>query len=130
MRRAHDRPDPAPTPADLEKQAAAEAVAWAHEALALGYGEIGAAVEADERTVRRWEAREVLPRGRHRARLEELRELRHLLAAVFERKAEADAWLHASVPAFRGRTPISLVRQGRLETVIDVLATMEAGAFL
>ena len=80
--------------------------------------------------MRRWHGREVAPRGRHRDKLEELRELRHLLAVVFESGAEADAWLRSSVPAFRGRTPISLVRQGRLETVIDVLATMEAGAFL
>ena len=108
------------TPAELEKKAAAEAIAWAHEALDLGYAEIGAAVEADERTVRRWEGLEVVPRGRHRANL----------SAVFESRAEADAWLRSSVPAFRGRTPISFVRQGRIETVIDVLATMEAGAFL
>lgn len=118
------------SPTELEKRAAAEAVAWAHDTLELGYSEIGMAVEADERTVRRWEGRKVVPRGRHREKLEQLRELRHLLRAVFESKPEADEWLHTSVPAFRGRTPISLIRQGRLEAVIDVLATMEAGAFL
>ena len=118
------------SPTELEKQSAAEAVAWAHDALELGYGEIGLAVEADERTVRRWHRRTVVPRGHHREKLEQLRELRHLLRSVFEDDAEADAWLHGSVAAFRGRTPISLVRQGRLGAVIEVLATMEAGAFL
>lgn len=118
------------SPTELEKKAAAEAVAWAHDALELGYSEIGAAVDVDERTVRRWEGREVVPRPRHREKLEQLRELRHLLQAVFESKAEADEWLRTSIPAFRGRTPVSLIRQGKLETVIDALATMEAGAFL
>ena len=118
------------TPTELEKKAAAEAIAWAHETLELGYSEIGLAVEADERTVRRWEGQQVVPRGRHRGKLEELRELRHLLKAVFETRAEADAWLHASVPAFRGRTPISLIRLGKLEAVINALATMEAGTYL
>ena len=117
------------SPAEREKQAAADAVAWAHERLALRYPEIGRAVDADERTVRRWHGRHVLPRGRHREKLEQLRELRHLLAAVFASQANADEWLHTSVPAFRGRTPLSLIRTGRMETVIDALASMEAGAF-
>jgi hypothetical protein len=117
------------TPAELKKKTASEAVAWAHDALELGYGEIGAAVDADERTVGRWEGREVVPRARHQAKLEALGELRHLLGIVFETKAEADEWLHTPLPAFRGRTPMSVLRAGRLEQVIEVLATMESGDF-
>ncbi len=63
------------TPIELERAAASDTVAWAHDQLDLGYREIGLAVDADERTVRRWEGREVAPRGHHRAKLEELREL-------------------------------------------------------
>jgi uncharacterized protein (DUF2384 family) len=118
------------SPTELEKRAASDAIGWAHESLDLGYQDIGRAVDADERTVRRWQGREVVPRGRHREKLEQLRELRHLLGVVFEEQANADAWLHVSVPAFRGRTPISLIRSGKLDAVIDVLATMEAGAFV
>lgn len=118
------------TTIDLEKNAVVEAITWARESLELGYGEIGSAVQADERTVRRWVRRAVVPRGEHREKLEQLRELRHLLGAVFDSEAEANAWLYASVPAFRGRTPISLIRVGKLDAVIDALATMEAGAFL
>lgn len=118
------------TPAQLEKIATAEAVAWAHETLDLGYSEIGVAVEADERTVRRWQDCEVRPRAQHRAKLEQLRELRHLLKEVFDLQAEADAWLRSSVRAFRGRTPMSLIRQGKLDLIIEVLATMESGALV
>lgn len=116
--------------AQLKKQTAAQAVAWAHETLELAYTEIGAAVDADERTVRRWQEQGVAPRGRHQDKLEEILELRHLLSALFPTPAEANAWLHASVPAFRGRTPMSVIRRGKIDRVIDVLATMETGAFL
>ena len=116
--------------ATLKKQTAAQAVAWAHETLELAYTEIGAAVDADERTVRRWQEQGVAPRGRHQDKVQELLELRHLLKELFPTTAEANGWLHASVPAFRGRTPISLLRSGKMDAVIDVLATMESGSFL
>ena len=118
------------TTVELERAAASETVTWAHDDLDLGYREIGLALEADERTVRRWAGREIAPRGRHRDKLEELRELRHLLTSVFELEAEGRAWLHSSVPAFRGRTPMSLIRQGKVEKVVEVLATIESGTFL
>jgi uncharacterized protein (DUF2384 family) len=130
IRSVHQELEVCMTPVEREKAAASETVTWAHDDLRLAYGEIGLAVEADERTVRRWQSREVAPRGRHRARLEDLRELRHLLRAVFATPADADEWLHSSVPAFRGRTPISLIRRGQVEKVIDALATMESGAYL
>lgn len=118
------------TPVEQEKIAASKTVAWAHDVLALGYREIGAVVEADERTVRRWEGREVLPRARHRVRLGAFRELEHLLKAVFDSKEEANEWLHSPLPAFRGRSPMAVIRSGQLGKVVEVLATIESGAYL
>lgn len=118
------------TTVEIEKAATSEAISWAHSELALGIREIGMVVEADERTVRRWKGREVVPRGHHREKIEQIRELRHLLEEVFENKAEAREWLLSSVRAFRGRTPISLLRQGKIDSVITVLATVESGAYL
>jgi uncharacterized protein (DUF2384 family) len=114
---------------EREKEAAASTVAWAHESLSLAYGEIGLAVAANERTVRRWREMETAPRGEHREKLESFRELRHLLQTVFEGEAEAEQWLHSSVRALRGRTPISVVRRGHVDEVIGILATMESGAY-
>ncbi|MFW5904944.1 MAG: antitoxin Xre/MbcA/ParS toxin-binding domain-containing protein [bacterium] len=113
-----------------ERTASARTVSWAHDNLSLSYREIGAVLDVDERTVRRWQKAETTPRGEHRDRLESLRELRHLLGEVFSTPAEAQEWLHSSVPAFRGRSPISLIRAGRTEEVIQVLATIESGAYI
>jgi len=118
------------SPVELERAAAAATIAWARDELALVYREIGQAVDADERTVRRWVGKEISPKGRHREKIEELRELRHLLAAVFESPEEAEKWLHTSVRAFRGRTPLSVIREGQVQEVIGVLATIESGAYL
>ena len=109
---------------------AADTVAWAHDTLALSFEEIGAVVEADERTVRRWRGAEVAPRVRHQASLAALVDLRHVLSEVFERQADATEWLHTPIKAFRGHPPIEMIRRGRIKDVVEVLATMESGAFV
>lgn len=118
------------SPVQTERRAAADVINWAHSALALNYGEIGVALRTTERTVRRWRSCLITPRGDARERLETLRELRHLLMAVFGTEAAAAEWLHSSVPALRGRTPASELRSGRIESVIEILATMESGAYV
>ena len=109
---------------------AAATVAWANETLALTFGEIGAVVAADERTVRRWRGSEVAPRARHQASLEALIDLRHLLEAVFPNRDAATGWLETPLRGLGGHTPLSRLRRGRLQEVVDVLATMESGAFV
>lgn len=122
------------TVAELKRQHTtkhvAQTVAWAHDTLALSFGEIGAALDADERTVRRWRGAEVAPRARHQASLEALVDLRHLLEEVFERPEEATEWLNTPIKAFRGHPPVAMLRRGRLKDVVEVLATMESGAFI
>jgi hypothetical protein len=74
--------------------------------------------------------RSLAPRRSQRERLEGRPELRYLLARVFPQAADRDEWLHSSSRLLRGRTPISLLRQGRVAAVRDALATLETGAFL
>ena len=109
---------------------AAGTVAWANETLALTFGEIGAVVDADERTVRRWRGSEVAPRARHQASLETLVDLRHLLEQVFPTRDEATTWLETPLRGLGGHTPLSRLRRGRLREVVEVLATLESGAFV
>ncbi|GJG89731.1 hypothetical protein tb265_49120 [Gemmatimonadetes bacterium T265] len=122
--------DPIARKRQHDTKVAAATVAWANETLALTFGEIGAVVDADERTVRRWRGSEVAPRTRHQASLEALVDLRHLLEQVFETPAAAAAWLETPLRGLGGHTPLARVRRGRLQEVVDVLATMESGAFV
>ena len=118
------------TTAAVEKKAAAEAVDWVRDQLEFSYVEIGVAVDADERTVRRWKDARAVPRGIHRTRIEQLRKLQHMLLAVHGTSQAAAEWMRTSVPALRGRTPGSLFREGKVSKLIELLATMESGAFI
>ena len=118
------------TAAQVEQRANRDVVDWAHERLGLAYGDIGRATSAHERTVLRWKSGQTLASPRHRERIEMLRELRHLMDAVFADPEQGRAWLYTSVPALRGRTPISYLRAGRVRQVAQVLATFHSGAFV
>lgn len=112
----------------LEKKAAEEAIESAHEALGLGYGDLAAALGVDRRTVLRYRQHRTIPTPRVRARLEKLRELRHLIGEVFAGPDDGLEWLYSPVELLRGRRPIDLVREGALDEVISVLAGLHTGA--
>ena len=107
-----------------DRSAAAEETARAEDGPDLLVQAIRAALGVGGRTAGRWEEDRAPVRG------EESRELRHLLGTVFEHEQDAYAWLHAPVPAFRGRSPISWIREGKAGRVIEALATLASGAFL
>jgi putative toxin-antitoxin system antitoxin component (TIGR02293 family) len=118
------------TAAQMERVVAERTIEWAHRELELNYSEIGRALGADRRTVNRWRKRQSAPSPEHRERMEKLRMLKYLLEAVFENEADAQEWLHASVPILKGRSPKSLLREGEIDRVLGVLAGMESGAFI
>jgi transcriptional regulator with XRE-family HTH domain len=114
---------------EREVRAANETLDWARELLGLEWSEVAAAVGADRRTIYRWRHGVSAPSPEHRERIEDIRELRFLLETVFPDPEARLGWLHASVPFLRGRSPLSLIRRGRLADVIGVLAGIESGAF-
>lgn len=99
-----------------------------HEALGLGYTDLALALGVDRRTVLRYRRRRTVPAPRVRARLEQLRELRHLLGEVFADFDDGLEWLYSPVNLLRDRRPIDLIRQGALDEVISVLAGLHSGA--
>ena len=112
-----------------EKTAAAAAVNWVGEQLGFSCVDIAIAVKADERTVRRWKEGRVAPRGSHRVKIEQLGEMTRLLLFVFGTGAAAAVWMKTPLPALRGRTPEAAFRESKVTTLIDILATVESGAF-
>jgi uncharacterized protein (DUF2384 family) len=115
----------------LEAESTAELVRWTRRYLGLTYSELGSLAGATTRTAQRWGATSDLtvPSGEHRAKLEQLRELKRLLASTFVNDRVALEWLHREVPLLQGRRPIDLIRRGELQQIIEVLAGAHAGAF-
>ncbi len=113
----------------LKARQAAAAVAWARARLGLSLAEVATAVGASARTVARWADGAVAPSPAHRRRLEELGETRHLLETVFPDWTAALEWAHAPSAALRGRSPLGEITRGHIAAVIEVLATLESGAY-
>lgn len=115
----------------LEAESTAQLVRWTREYLGLTYKQVGALAGTSTRTAQRWgDADELtLPSGERRARVEQLRDLKRLLASTFPDEHLALQWLHREVKLLGGRRPIDLVKRGDLDPVVEVLAGARAGAF-
>lgn len=103
-------------------------IEWASEHLDLSYDQIGSVLSVDRRTVHRWKSAESRPSRRHQESIERLMQIRYLLDSVFRDQEAALTWLHSPVPVLKGRTPLGVLKEGRLDEVIEALATIETGA--
>ena len=91
--------------------------------------EVARAVGVDRKTVARWLKGQSEPSPENREHLERLNEIRFLMESSFRSREARQRWLHAPLDALRGRTPYAALRDGKLEQVFRLLASLEAGAF-
>lgn len=106
------------------------ALKWAESTLELSDTEMGGALGASPRSVARWREALHQPSERHIQAAERLLELAHALDAVFGSDVERlHAWLHESLPALRGRTPLRMIVSGYIDDVLTILANIDSGAF-
>ena len=116
--------------ATAEVRQVRRAVAWAAQTLELTDTEVAGALGASSRSVARWRGALHRPSERHIHAAERMLELAQALEAVFSDDAQRlHDWLHESLPALRGRTPLRTIIDGRLDDVLTVLANAESGAF-
>jgi uncharacterized protein (DUF2384 family) len=114
----------------LERQAARKTIEDARETFGLNYVELASALDVDRRTLLRYRKENSAPSAKVRERMEQLREISHLLDEVFETREAGLAWLYRSVPLLRGRRPVDLMRRGELDDVLSVLAGLYSGAHI
>lgn len=115
----------------LEAEATRKLMLWTRRKLGFTYRDVGVLIGTTSRTAQRWTdpKSHAVPGPKHRARVEELRELRRLLDLVFETPAAGEAWLRREVPLLDGRRPIDLIRRGEIGAVTSVLAGLYTGTF-
>lgn len=114
--------------AALEKKVAKDTIDQARQIFGLDYVEVASALGVDRRTVFRYRTNGSVPSPDVRAKLGKMREIAHLLDAVFASHDAQLEWLYSPVPLLRGRRPIDLVREGELDEVLSVLAGVQTGA--
>ena len=115
----------------LEAESTAELIRWMREYLGLTYKQVGTLAGATTRTAQRWADADELtvPSGDRRVKVEQVRDLKRLLASTFPDEQVALQWLHREVPLLGGRRPIDLIKRGDLDPVVEALAGAHAGAF-
>ena len=118
------------TRTELEMEFAGTTLGWVERELELTDPEMGQAIGVDRKTIYRWRKRESAPAPEQRKRVEKLSQLRWFIENAFRTPAIGKSWLHQAVPALRGRTPLSLLIDGDIDSVLGVLATHVAGAYV
>jgi transcriptional regulator with XRE-family HTH domain len=114
--------------AQIRKEVAHSTVRDARELLGLTDSEIGTVIGASRRTVQRWWKQEGVPAPEHQRLMERVREAVFLSRQVFRDAAATQRWFHSPSERLRGRTPASVVQEGRIDEVIGVLAGMASGS--
>lgn len=117
--------------ARAEARQVAAAVSWAEREIELTDDELaGALGGVSTRTVARWREEQQHPQPSAVIAAETLLLLAKALDAVFgSDKDRMQAWLHESLHAFRGRTPLRMIVQGDAAKVVTLLANIDAGVF-
>ncbi|MDA2921127.1 MbcA/ParS/Xre antitoxin family protein [Desulfobacterota bacterium AH_259_B03_O07] len=113
----------------IEKRVAGQTIENAQKAFGLKYVELASALGVDRRTLLRYRRNLSVPSEKVRARMGKIREIRHLMEEVFKGSEAQLEWLYSPVPLLRGQRPIDLMRKGKLDEVLSVLAGLYSGSF-
>jgi len=114
---------------DLAIAFAGKTVEWAQTELELTAQEVAQAIGANRKTVARWREGQSAPSPEHRRHLERLNQLRYLLETSFRSPEARRRWLHTPAPGLGGRIPYLVITEGDLDRILNLLSTLEAGAF-
>jgi transcriptional regulator with XRE-family HTH domain len=100
------------------------------EKLELDWVDLADTIGVDQSTLFRWRRGESSPRPMAWTRLEQLKELMQVLQRVFAGSDRAREWLKAAKPeAFDGeKTPLEVMKAGRIDKVLTVLHFLARGA--
>jgi len=113
----------------LEKRSAANTIQRANKILGLNFSEVAEALGVQRQTVYRYRKLESVPNAEVQERLAKIREISYLLSEVFIDESAQLEWLYSPVPLLRERRPIDLIRKGKFDEVMSVLAGHYSGAF-
>jgi len=116
--------------AELELEFTGAALGWAAEELEFSEPEISQTLGVDRKTVHRWRRRESVPGPEQRKQVEKLSQLKWLLNNAFRTPEIGKRWLYRPAPGLGGKTPAASLLEGKIDSVIGVLATHISGAYV
>jgi len=121
------------TPPTPRHEKALETLDWYHADFGFTWDEVADAIGASVRTLQRWREHESAPSRDKVQGIERLDELRFWIGQVFSAPdygtREAQGWMHTRLEELKGKTPFEVVQSGEVERIIEMLATVQTGAF-
>ncbi len=115
---------------ELELEFTGAALGWAAEELEFSEPEISQTLGVDRKSVHRWRRRESVPGPEQRKQVEKLSQLKWLLNNAFRTPEIGKRWLYRPAPGLGGKTPAASLLEGKIDSVIGVLATHISGAYV
>lgn len=97
------------------------------QALCLTWSEISRILDTTERTIHRWRAGESNPFPSFQRRLDCMNDLLDLMNEIFKKPEHCREWLHKKIPALHNRSPIEMLKAGRIQEVREVLGRAADG---
>jgi hypothetical protein len=116
--------------AELELKFTGAALGWAADELEFSDREISQTLGVDRKTVHRWRNRESVPGPEQRKQVEKLSQLKWLLDNAFRTPDIGKRWLYRPASGLGGKTPAASLLEGKIDSVIGVLATHISGAYV
>jgi uncharacterized protein (DUF2384 family) len=99
------------------------------DAMQLDWTDLAATIGVDQSTLYRWRHGEAAPRAIALSRLAQLDELMQMLPRIFAGPDLARDWLKTAKPEMLGaRTPLDVMRAGRVDRVLTLLHFLARGA--
>jgi len=112
----------------MPKKKAVDAIEHAHLSLQLTYSEIATAIAANESTLHRWRSGESTPTAVFRLRLAALSDLINMLERTYPDSGQVGEWLDRPLSCLLGRTPRSVLEEGRPDLLLGILLATESAA--
>jgi uncharacterized protein (DUF2384 family) len=114
----------------LERETARKTIEDTRGSFGLNYVDIASALDVDRRTLLRYRKLRNTPVPEVRDRLDILRQIAFLIEELFAKREDGLVWLYEAVPLLQGRRPIDLIRKGKLDEVLSILAGLYSGAHI
>lgn len=106
-----------------------ETIDWFHDELGISYQVLAAALDVTRGTLKEWRDQNYLPQPDNYEQVMLLQQIKFLLERLFENPEQMLEFLYAPTGELEGKPPFSLLKKGALGELVELLATLETGAF-
>lgn len=115
---------------ELEQRNTSRTIAWLEDHTGFSDQDVGDLFGVKRRTIINWKTGENPPHKNNQAMVSKLQQFRFLADEIFENDEQFEDWLLQPSSELDGQPPREALREGNLESLLDILSTYYNGAFV